>query len=211
MDDPAALASSLKLALCICPSGCEARTCLDDLPLYHALIRLLAAGRPLSDDEIAQVTGLSPELLSDRLAKMDLDYDAVGRVIGAGLTLGPTPHRFAISGRQLFTWCALDALMYPALLSETVHVESPCRTTGQPVRVTVTPDGVTTVDPPEAVVSLVLPEPSQPPRQAFCGEVHFFASAQAAESWLATRPQAQVVPVETAYTLGKLLIARRGA
>jgi alkylmercury lyase len=141
---------------------------------------------------------------------MDLDYDEAGRVIGAGLTLRPTPHRFEIGGRQLFTWCALDALMYPGLLAETVRMESPCRVSGQPVRVTVTPSGVAAVDPSDAVVSLVLPQPGQPPRQAFCGEVHFFASVEIAQSWLAERPQAQVVPVATAYALGNLLIAQRG-
>jgi alkylmercury lyase len=211
VDDPAAIASSLNLALCICQAGCEARTRLDDLPLCQALIRLLAAGHPLSIDELAEVTGLSLERLSERLSRMDLDYDEVGRVIGAGLTLRATPHLFEINGRHLYTWCALDALMYPSLLAETVHVESPCRATGQPIRVTVTRGGVTIVEPADAVISLVQSQPGQPPRQAFCGEVHFFASAEAAQEWLADRPQAQVVPVATAYAVGNLLIAQRGA
>jgi len=173
MEDPVVLASQLKLALCSCQSGCEARTHLDDLPLCHALIGLLAAGQPLSCDDLVHITGLPLGDLTESLARMDLDYDEAGRVIGAGLTLRPTPHRFEIGGRQLFTWCALDALMYPCLLGETVRVESPCRVSSQPVRVTVTPSGVAAVDPSDAVVSLVLPQPGQPPRQAFCGEVHF--------------------------------------
>jgi alkylmercury lyase len=61
------------------------------------------------------------------------------------------------------------------------------------------------------VVSLVLPQPGQPPRQAFCGEVHFFASESVAQGWLATCPRAQVVAVATAYALGNLLIAKRSA
>ena len=210
MENPDALASQLRLALCSCQSGCEARTQLDDLPLCHALIRLLAVGQPLSHDDLVQITGLPLRGLTERLARMDLDYDEDGRVIGAGLNLRPTPHCFNIGGRQLFTWCALDALMYLGLLAETVYVESPCRVTGQPVRVMVTPGGVAAVDPCDAVVSLVLPQAGQPPRQAFCGEVHFFASVEVAQSWLAERPQAQVVPVATAYALGNLLIAKRG-
>jgi alkylmercury lyase len=211
MEDPAALASSLKLALCDCRLGCEARTQLDDLPLCHALILLLAAGHPLSQAELGQATGHSLEQLSERLPKMDLDYDEAGRVTGAGLTLRSTLHRFELGGRHLFTWCALDALMYPALLAEPVRVESPCRATGRPVTVNLTQSGMTEVDPPDAVVSIVVPRPGQPSRQAFCGEVHFFASAAAAKAWLAERPQGQVVPVATAYALGNLLIAGRGA
>lgn len=211
MDDPAALALSLKLTLCNCHSGCEARTCLDDLPLGQALIQLLANGQPLSHDELAQVTGLAPEHLSERLAKMALDFDAASRVVGAGLTLRPTPHRFEISGRQLFAGCALDAVTYPALLAETVHVASSCRVTGQFVTVTVTPQGVSDVQPPEAVVSLVVPQPGQPPRQAYCGEVHFFTTAREAENWLAERPHAQEVPVATAYDIDNWLMAKPSA
>jgi len=211
MEYSATLVSILKLALCKCQSGCDVRTSLDNLPFCHVLIRLLAAGHPLSHDQIAQITGLPLQDLSDRLHRMDLDYNEAGRVIGAGLTLRPTPHHFEIGDRLLYTCCALDALMYSGLLSETVRVESPCRATGQLIRVTVTPRGVTAVDPPEAVVSLVLPLPGQPPRQALCGEVHFFASAQVAQDWLAERPEALVVPAVTAYALGNLLIAMRGA
>jgi alkylmercury lyase len=210
VQDPAALASSLKLALCDCQPTCEARTRLDNLPLCHALIRLLADGQPLSLDELAQATGLDLRQLTEKLARMDLDYDDAGRVIGAGLSLCPTPHQFAINGHALFTWCALDALMYPSLLGQTVQVVSPCRATGRPVQVTVTANGLTDVDPPEAVVSLVFAERGQPPRQAFCGEIHFFSSAGAAQAWLYERPKARVVPVATAYELGKLLVAQRG-
>jgi alkylmercury lyase len=211
MENPAALPSLQKLALCDCPPGCEARTSLDNLPLCDALIRLLARGQPLAVDELAETTGLTTDQLSRKLASMDLDYDDKGHVIGAGLTLRPTPHRFSVGGHDLFTWCALDALMYPSLPAETVHVESPCRATGRPVSVTVAPNGVTEINPPEAVVSLVLPQAGQPPRLAFCGEVHFFSSVAAAQPWLAERPQATVVPVMTAYELGNALIAKRGA
>jgi alkylmercury lyase len=101
--------------------------------------------------------------------------------------------------------------MYPTLLDETVVVESPCRVTGQPVTATVTAAGVTAIHPPEAVVSLVMPTPGQPARQAFCGQVHFFASAAVAQPWLAARPEAVVVPVSTAFAVGRQLIEQRNA
>ena len=210
MESLAALASSLTLALCTCQATCDARTQLDGLPLCHALIRLLANGRPLAQAELAQVTGLAPRQLAEKIAGMELDYDDAGRVIGAGLSLRPTPHQFEINGHALFTWCALDALMYPSLLGQTVQVESPCRATGRRVKVTVTPQGLTAVDPPEAVVSLVAAERGRPSRQSFCGAVHFFGCAAAAQPWLAEHPPARVVPVATAYALGNLLIAKRG-
>lgn len=36
-----------------------------------------------------------------------------GRIVGHELTLRETPHRFAVDGRQLFTWRALDTLIFP--------------------------------------------------------------------------------------------------
>jgi hypothetical protein len=58
MENPDALASQLRLGLGSCQAGCEALTQLDDLPLCHALIRLLAVGQPLSHDDLVQITGL---------------------------------------------------------------------------------------------------------------------------------------------------------
>jgi Alkylmercury lyase/MerR family regulatory protein len=59
-----------------------------------------------------------------------------------GLTLNPTPHRFELNERVLFTWCALDSLMFPGLIGQTAQVQSPCASTGTPIGVTVTRQGV---------------------------------------------------------------------
>lgn len=143
--------------------------------LYRELILLLAEGQPVSPER------------------------------GAKRSLRPTPHRFRLEDRTPFTWCALDSLMFPGLVGQTVQVESPCAATGRPVRVTVTPDGVTQVEPPEAVVSLVAPEASPDVRRVFCDSVNFFQSAEAAAGWLAEHPGATTLPVAEAYVLGRRL------
>jgi alkylmercury lyase len=134
-----------------------------------------------------------------------IEWDEGGNIVGAGLTLRPTPHRFKLKDRTLFTWCALDSLMFPGLVGQTVQVESPCAATGRPVRVTVTPQGVQQVEPPEAVVSLVAPEASPNVRRVFCDYVNFFHSAEAAAGWLAEHPGATTLPVAEAYELGRRL------
>jgi alkylmercury lyase len=60
----------------------------------------------------------------------DLETDEQGRIVGSGLTLRPTPHRFALDGRQLYTWCALDTLIFPVVLGQGATVESPCHGAG---------------------------------------------------------------------------------
>nr|WP_055469056.1 organomercurial lyase [Streptomyces sp. NBRC 110030] len=82
----------------------------------------------------------------------DTEYDTEGRVIGHGLTINPTPHRYETGGRTFYTWCALDTLAFPAVLGHTAQVTSACRATGRPVRLTVTPDGPADTEHPDARV-----------------------------------------------------------
>ena len=109
--------------------------------LYHELTLLLAEGQPVSPERVAGVLGLAPEEALESLRQRpSIEWDEAGNIVGAGLTLRPTPHRFKLKDRTLFTWCALDSLMFPGLVGQTVQVESPCASTGRPVRVTVTPE-----------------------------------------------------------------------
>jgi len=170
------------------------------------LILLLTEGRPVPVEGIAASLKRSPDEVATTLRQLpSLEFDQHGNVIGAGLTLRPTPHRFTINDRTMFTWCALDALMFPGLIGQTVQVESPCAATGTPVRVKITPNGVEQIEPPQAVVSLVVPEVSADIRRSFCCYVNFFRSDEAASQWLSEHPGATTVPVREAYELGQRL------
>lgn len=172
--------------------------------LLRPLLRLLARGRPVGLDEVAEATGLPLEEVEALLKEMpDVETEA-GRITGLGLTLHPTPHRVTVDGKALYAWCALDTLMFPALLGSDVRVESPCHATGGPVRLLVSAAKVRSVNPAGAVVSMVVPEPGDATvREAFCCNVHFFRSARAASDWLATRPDALLLPVRDAYDVGR--------
>lgn len=174
--------------------------------LWRPLLELLAAGQPITTERLADATGRTAEQVRDALAAMpDTEYDEEGRIIGSGLTLRPTPHLFELSGTQLYTWCALDTLVFPAVLGRPARVTSPCHATGQPIRLTVEPNRVTAVEPATAVVSIVTPGASASIRSAFCNQVHFFASTDAAQDWLDEHPGATVLAVADAYELGRPL------
>ena len=73
------------------------------------LLRLLADGQPVEPGDLAAAAGFSLDELQRRLAAVpDTEYDDHGRIVGQGLTLRPTRHRFTVAGRELYTWCALD-------------------------------------------------------------------------------------------------------
>jgi alkylmercury lyase len=175
---------------------------------FPQLIVLLSEGRPVSPGRIAAALGQPVgeiELLLRRLPS--LEWDGAGNVVGAGITLRPTQHQFAVNGHHLYTWCALDTLMFPVLLGKTAQVTSPCQATGTPIRLTVTPEGVEQLDPPEAVVSLVTPKANPDIRATFCNYVHFFRSSKDATEWIATHAGATIVPVAKAFQLGQTLVA----
>jgi len=61
-----------------------------------------------------------------------IELDTQGRLIGMGITLNPTPHRFDVEGIHLYTWCALDTLIFPALIGRTANVTSPATAQERP-------------------------------------------------------------------------------
>lgn len=170
--------------------------------LWLPLLRLLASGAPVEVADLAAATGRPAEEVRQALAAVpDTEYDGSGRIIGQGLTQRSTPHRFEVDGAQLYTWCALDTLIFPILLDTPATIESTSPTSGQTIRVTVTPNRVTSVEPASAVVSLVNPADMSSVRSAFCNQVHYFASAEDARPWLERHPDAEVTAVKDAYLL----------
>lgn len=182
-----------------------------DAALHIPLLRLLLAGDPVTLDQLAEASGGSIDDVRHSLAAVpDTEYDDQGRIIGQGLTLRPTPHRFIVAGEELYTWCALDTLIYPALLERAAQVESASPVSGEAIRATVDPAaGVTYVEPPTAVVSLVSPGQDSSIRTSFCNQVHYFTSIQDAQPWLEQHPDAEVVPVADAHRIGAAISTGR--
>jgi alkylmercury lyase len=127
---------------------------------FTALVRGIAERGGITPEEFRRNTSLSSTQASElfsSLTAFGLERDEAGRIVGAALTTKRTPHAIGIGGRQLFAWCALDTLFIPGLLGEDGEVESTCPVSQLPVRLSVTPDGVRTVDPPGSVLTVVLP------------------------------------------------------
>lgn len=163
------------------------------------LLRLLTKGEPVPLTVLAGATGRPLTEVRRALAgSRDVEYDEHGRITGNGITLNPTAHRFEIDGRTVYTWCALDTLIFPGMLGITARVESACHATGVPIRLTAHPDKVTDLQPAAAVVSIITPTDTMAIRTSFCDQVHFFASPDAARDWLAAHPGGHAVPVAEA-------------
>jgi len=156
------------------------------------LFRLLARGEPVETARLATELGLVHADVIERLRRWHgVPPDRDGRIVAfQGLSVVEAPHRMRVHGRDLYTWCAWDALFLPELIGRPADVRSTCPTTGEAVALRVGPAGPTEVSPPEAVLSVIRPDASfgDDTIGCFCRFVHFFASPQAAESWTRRHP-----------------------
>ena len=185
---------------------------IEGLELVPYAMRLLAAGEPVALARLAAAAGRSLDEVEAALGEQtSAERDTEGRLVGLGLTLRPTPHRYLIDDRRVFAWCASDALIFPVVLGRPGIIESTCGLTGQAIRVELTPDGVERVDPQGAVVSAIRPVGRlEDVRSAICRHGQFFASPEAAARWAAEHPGVEIRPVEDAFALDRKVARRVG-
>jgi alkylmercury lyase len=189
----------------------------EGVSLTTQLLKLLTKGLPVSAEHLALQSGLPLEQIEAAFKKFESEggeFDGQGNLVGAALTLNPTPHRFRINGKQLFTWCSLDAIFLPGLLEQTAEVESTCPVTGEPIRLTIAPNGVVAASPKQAVLSITIPGVScatgdscapnkTGPRSDACSQMYFFSSPEAAETWLKDHPGVVIFSLDQAYRLAR--------
>lgn len=180
----------------------------DDQRFSLALYRELARGAPVPPSLLATRLGISLDEIDRRLANWPgIHRDEQRRIIGYwGLTIEPTRHKMRIRERDLYTWCAWDTLFLPALLGARAHVESTCRDTDGPVRLTVGPEAIEAASPENLWVSFVLPSADSMKRDlraSFCHNVHFFHSPDLAALHRVLPPSAFVLTLADAFEVGR--------
>ena len=183
------------------------------------LYQELAKGQPVDAEQLAQALGVPTSearaLLARDSIKTFVYPDAKGRVLGfGGLAAAPMHHRFEVDGRTLWTWCVWDSLFIPEILGKEARVTSPDPENGELVRLVVSPDGIESAEPKDAVVSFLLPDAHDFDTSAanvmakFCHFVFFFRSRSSGERWIAKHPGTFLYSPEEAFALAKRLNAK---
>lgn len=172
--------------------------------------KLLLARQPVSPERIAATLQISREEVTAILNYWGATLDNEGNLVGLGLSVVPTPHSYQINGRQLYVWCAGDAIMFPIFHKASAVIESPDPISGEKVRLIGTPEGAKEVEPSTAVVSWVPGTLGfENVRANFCNYTNFFTSVETASQYVVARhPDLIIVPVDTVFQLGKLFTER---
>lgn len=177
------------------------------------LLRELAKGEPVTLQraiEIGADHGVPAQIIEASRSQF-AEVDDSGSMVGiAGFTLKPTQHRYLIGDKTFYTWCTLDGLYLAPLLDADARIET-TSPGGVPIAVEVSPSGVKSVEPTDAVLSIVLSKgASGPPsvseiRAAFCHFVRFFESEDAFAQWRPKDQEVVSISVEQGFELGRLL------
>ncbi len=174
------------------------------------LLRLLAKGRPVSPNEVADAANISRDKMKSILKMAPFEFDEHGNIVGGGLTLNETPHRIYVEGvdTPMYTWCAVDAIMFGPMLNKTVRIESTDPQTGEKISLIETAEKVEQVEPSSAVVSW-RPFPKEgweDIRGSACQYKNLFASRETASEWLSKhRPDAIILSPEEVHQIGRIV------
>lgn len=173
-----------------------------------ALYRTLVEGDPVTRGAIATRTGLPEERVAGILDAWPAVFrDKEGRVIGFwGLAISKMGHRFHVEGsKPIYAWCAIDPFLIVPVLGKSARVESKDPVTGEPVTMTITPDGVRDVSPPTAVLSFLVPqgELGHDVIQTFCHYVLNFATEESGKQWTAEHEGTLLLTPEEGFEIGR--------
>src|SRR5712692_5450481 len=172
-----------------------------------AVYDLLAHGDPVTPAEIAAHAD-EPEAVVAATLKgwPGVFWDSQGRVVGFwGLAIPEMDHRFhAENGKPIYARCALDPFLIVPVIGRPARVESKDPVTGEPIVMTVTPQGITDLSPATAVVSFIAP--NKPfdfdVIESFCHYVLNFASRESAERSVSGRDSIVLLPAADAFEVG---------
>jgi alkylmercury lyase len=170
------------------------------------LFRMLAEGRPVSLERLAERLTLPVDEVSATLAALPaVFHDKQGRIVAFwGLGLGKTRHRVEVDGRTVYAWCLPDTLYFPRVLGKSVHVRS-TSPTGAEFSLLVRSDGVESVSPEGAVVSFVQLEGKRFDDDVisnFCHYQYLFTSKEEGNRWAEEQPtELLILTIEEGFEL----------
>jgi alkylmercury lyase len=178
-----------------------------DLRVTIRTMQALAKGKPVAPDQLAKIWEMPLEqvrsVLAGAVATGQAEVDSQGNLVGGVLSLIPTAHRISMDGKQLYAWCAYDAIYAPGVVGKTARIASQDPVTGDPIRMTITPAGVKDVRPEGSVVSIVGGNTDMRggPESPRCSQMLFFGSRESAIKWLRGRADVSILTVEEVFEI----------
>jgi hypothetical protein len=183
-----------------------------DTRILRNVFPLLAMGRPVTVDSIAEISNSNHDAVEEALRLGRAQRNQSGHVVGlSGFGLGPTMHRIEVDGVVLFGCCALFSLMIPSLVAQMIKIESVDPVTRQLVRLIAHPDGRVETDPIDAAASLVTAELvalNADIGASFCRHIYFFTSLESTQKFASENANRRAVTIQELVRAAQHLVKR---
>ena len=157
-----------------------ARWASSDTSVLKRIFPLLAEGRPISSNQVSEMSGLPLSVIEQALDDPKIGRDKSGRAIELfGFTLQPTLHQISIDRVQMFSCCALVAHTIPLLIQRSVAIESVDPIDRSMIRLEIEPGGIRNVDPSEVVATMIRTSArgiGANVSEGLCSHIHHFAN-----------------------------------
>jgi len=122
----------------------------------------------------------------------------------SGLSITPTNHKFIVQGKTLYTWCALDAILFTEWLDVSSQIISQDPIDNSLIELNIDCDHLVSSNPYPIFLSLVEKMDSCNIRGSFCNHVFFFASEQTAKQWLDSNANGKILTLEDLFESNKI-------
>jgi hypothetical protein len=179
--------------------------------LAAAVVRLLAAGEPVSVPAAAAGAGMPASRAGQLRSWPGVFWDDRGQVTGFwGLALAPMPHRIRRAGTGLHAWCAWDPLFLAQVIGD-LQVATADPVSGEAINYHLAGNGaITAASRPHTVLSFL--RPGQPwddeVMTTFCHYMWHFTGPATAQRWIAAHPGTFVLSLDLATELARRHAAR---
>jgi len=187
-----------------------------DQRLARQLYRQLARGRPLPLSSLGRFLALPDNQVMSRIQRLGYTTcNQAGEITGfLGISTDETRHGMSMNGNKSYAWCAWDTLFIPELAGAEALVTSSCASTGQPIRLMVTPEGARSDEAADIVVSFLAPDQEKIDENVvshFCCHVNFFCCREAGKEWTSRHEGTFLLSLKDAFETGRRVNAARYA
>ena len=177
---------------------------IDDKSFIVNIQRELLKGNPLAKTTYYELLIDLDKEKADSLLELLGELNKNNKITAfSGLSLTPTNHRFIVENKILYTWCALDAILFTEWLDVSSQIISRDPIDNSLIELNIDCDHLVSSNPYPIFLSLVEKMDSCNIRGSFCNHVSFFASEQTAKQWLDSNASGKILTLEDLFESNK--------
>jgi alkylmercury lyase len=177
---------------------------IEDISFIANVQKELLKGNPIPIANYYKLVDFSNEK-ADALLEILGEFNENNQITAfSGLSLTPTHHKFIVQNKTLYTWCALDAILFTEWLDVSSKIVSHDPIDNSLIELFIEGDHLISSNPFPIFISWVEKINSCNIKGSFCNHVSFFSGEQTAAKWLSNNPSGKILTLEDLFESNKI-------